>query len=187
MLKILLFFVLIVSNSEQVRYRIYKINCSSSNLTCINNECRLKSTSRTNQTLSIGATLLKNLSSPLFRIEWSSKTSNNQWREIFKLEKVPVCLFFNRSIRLPYAENMVDAYVKAFPQFPSACPILAGEYYMRNIPNGDYDVLKDTFLSNFGGIPGNGEYKIEYKIFSTRDDNIFSITVKAEVDTNGSG
>lgn len=184
MLKIIITLTFLFSHLESVRYRVIKVRCSSSNLSCTRIECRLKSISRTNQTLSFGATVVKNLTSPQFKIELSYKTSNNMWRELFKLEKVPICQFMNRSINLPYLDNMMDVYVKVFPTFPRTCPVLTGPYYMRNVTNADYDHLKDIFISNFGGLHINGVYKLDFYVFSARDEDIYSLMMQMEVDLN---
>lgn len=67
----MLFFILILcvllNISESSRYRISKTECSSSNLTCLNSECRLRSTSRMNQTLSLGCNVTRNLTNPQVR------------------------------------------------------------------------------------------------------------------------
>lgn len=191
MLSLFLVLILNIYSSEPARYRITTINCSSSNLSTTKIECRIRSTSRTNQTVSFGATLLKNLTNPLIRYEFSWKTSNNQWREVFKLEKIPFCLFLNRSISLPYLDDLVDGFIKTFPMMPHRCPILTGSYYMQNISNGEYESVRDRvmmFIENFGGMSfKNGIYKHELKIFSVKDQNIYTLTWQVEFNLNGSG
>lgn len=109
------------------------------------------------------------------------------WRELFKLEKVPICPFMNQTIKLPYLDNMMGVYTKVFPSFPQKCPVLTGPYYMRNVSNAQYDLFKDTFLTNFGSLQINGEYKIDFGVFSMRDKDIFSWMIKVEVDSDTVG
>lgn len=46
------------------RTRLYKFNCSSTNQTCHNIHCRLRSISRMNQTLSAGCELQRTVTNP---------------------------------------------------------------------------------------------------------------------------
>lgn len=162
------------------------MNCSSSNVSIIEIECQFKSTSRMNQTVSFGGKIIKNLTNPQVMIEWSYKTGNNLWRDLLKFEKVPVCQFLNRAIKLPYLENVIEYYQSILSTFPHSCPILAGSYYMRNISNGQYDGFKDMIMRNFGGMQ-NGFYKGVLKMHSVKDDNIFTAIWQAEIDSIANG
>lgn len=114
------------------------------------------------------------------KIQWSQRSNNNMWRELLKFDKIPICKFLDNAIRLPYFDNLLSAYQQAFPTFPTSCPILASPYYIRNMSNGDYDIMKETFLNNFGGLP-NGEYKILLNVFSFKDPNIYTISWQVEI------
>lgn len=177
---------LLFNDSDAARYRLVKVTCSSSNISCTIIECRLKSLSRTNQTLSIGLTILRNLTNPQFRVEYAYKTSDNMWREVFKLEKIPICQFMNRTLRLPYLDNVMDAFEEAFPTFPHRCPLTAGSYYLRNVTNAKFNLIKDTFSNNFGSLQSSGIYKTELSLFSTRDRDIFTLIVQDEVNVSAS-
>lgn len=93
----------------------------------------------------------------------------------------------NQTIKLPYLDNMMSVYAEVFPAFPQKCPVLTGPYYMRNVSNAQYDLFKDTFLSNSGSLQFNGEYKIDFGVFSMRDKDIFNFMIKVEVDSDRAG
>lgn len=177
---------LLFNHPNAARHRLVKATCSSSNISCTNIECRLKSLSRMNQTLAVGVTLIRNLTNPLCKVEYSYKTSDNLWRELFKLEKIPICQFMNRTVRLPYLDNVMDAYEEAFPSFPHRCPIFAGSYYLRNVTNAKFDLIKDTFANNFESLKSNGIYKTAVSVYSSKDSDIFTLTLQTEVDLNAS-
>lgn len=99
---------------------------------------------------------------------------------MLKLDKIPVCQFLDNTIKLPYWDNMIDAYRQVLPTFPQKCPIAAGPYYVRNITNGNYDIIKDTFLGNFGTVQ-NGQYRIFVNLYSLKDPNMFTISWQLEI------
>lgn len=195
---IFLLFIKITTISS--RLRMLKVECSSSNLTCANSYCRLRSISRENQTLSLGCSIQRNVTNPFvrrfysnlnrilnftlqFKFHWFYKYQSigSQWRQVIKLDSLSVCkLFQNKSLKIPFFDGMLENYKFAFPSLPSECPVIKGEYFVTNITNGAYDRLIEN-VRRLNGFISDGTYKFFINVFSNKDSNIFTFSWVSEV------
>jgi hypothetical protein len=113
-------------------------------------------------------------------------TGSLKWQFIFKVDNVDVCALFKGAKVLPIIEDFYKIYAELFPNFPRNCPILPGNYSVKNITlnsmqqNDDPNkTVKENQIKSFGiwseiipkltPILPNGFYK-QTILLSTKSD-----------------
>lgn len=203
---IFLIFLIIQIVNISSRTRIYKFNCNSSNQTCSNTSCRLRSISRTNQTISVSCMLQRNVVHPhvsqhfvyhqqksahypflKVKFHWYYK-SGQYWRQIIKLDSMSLCKLFNATSKVPFLDDTMKTFKSLFPTLPSECPVMKGHYHLDNVSNGNYEGISETMRTSYG-LDGYGVnvavgetkyYKVLLSFFSIKDNNIFTVSWESE-------
>lgn len=110
----------------------------------------------------------------LFKVDMRAlfKTTSN-WRQIIKINRIDLCLFFRGSQVLPFFKQILEIGKEMFPNLPTNCPIMPGDMYFMNVTVMMSPELMKSHMKLINSFTGsmlpNGIYRVTVRIFNDQD------------------
>ena len=99
-----------------------KVECSSSNKTCINPYCNLKAYSRTTIYMNFGCDLLRPLTDTRFAIASWMKSLSGNYRQFVNVKDIDICNVLSHLKEYKKYRSQIDWFNTTFSGFVHACP-----------------------------------------------------------------
>ena len=171
-----------------------KVECSSSNKTCINPYCNLKAYSRKITFMNFGCDLLKPLTNTRFAVTSWMKSLAGSYRQFAKVDDIDMCNVLGHLKDYKNFQGQIDWLNTTFSGSVHACPYIVSKFsfffiWFRKITNkinqsfkvANASMKQDDTAPRNGFLLPNGVYKVKYQGSDATDDNIFQLTFLFEV------
>ncbi|CRL02573.1 CLUMA_CG015902, isoform A [Clunio marinus] len=141
LLKLVIFFQLVVPNISAPQLRLNKIECNTSGKTVSKYYCYLKSYKRNNPLMNVGYTFVRRVDGVKADIQVQRQSSGEKFNTVLNIENLEICKILKGSSTLPFIKEYIEFVRNSSTNVLESCDRI-GDFSISNLSYASLGMVK---------------------------------------------